>query len=219
MNGKSVETGCALSHEPSSFGSISAIGSVFRKALRQKQRRILLGATGIRQSVLTNFHLPRVLVAAASRIAPYVNDDPQPSKRHSMPGHSIWRRYGYAWVTAGFFLISLAGHWLFAWYAFVDEQQEHHQPVRTSEYVVQVTRDTLENWQSEFLQLLWQVGGLALLLYVGSPQSKEGDDRMEAKLDEILRRIDPQGGEQAIRRIDDDYAGRHTDSQYQSRAS
>jgi hypothetical protein len=101
----------------------------------------------------------------------------------------------------------------------VDEQQEHHQPVRTSEYVVQVTRDTLENWQSEFLQLLWQVGGLALLLYVGSPQSKEGDDRMEAKLDEILRRIDPQGGEQAIRRIDDDYAGRHTDSQYQSRAS
>lgn len=27
-------------------------------------------------------------------------------------------------------------------------------------------------WQSEFLQLLWQIGGLAFLLYGGSPQSK-----------------------------------------------
>jgi hypothetical protein len=47
-----------------------------------------------------------------------------------------------------------------------------------------MSRDTLENWQPEFLQLLWQVG-LALFLYVGSPQSKEGDDRKGAKLDEI----------------------------------
>jgi hypothetical protein len=49
------------------------------------------------------------------------------------------------------------------------------------------SRDTLENWQSEFLQLLWQVGGLAFLLFVGSPQSKEGDDRREEKLDILLR--------------------------------
>jgi hypothetical protein len=152
-------------------------------------------------------------------IAPYVNGDAHHQERRSMPGNSIWKRYGYAWVTAGFFVISLAGHWLFGWFAFANEQQEHHQPVRASEYVVQMTRDTLENWQSEFLQLLWQVGGLALLLYVGSPQSKEGDDRMEAKLDEILRRIDPANGEQAIRRIDEDYAGRHTDPQYISRTS
>lgn len=26
-------------------------------------------------------------------------------------------------------------------------------------------RDTFENWQSEFLQLLWQVAGLAILLH------------------------------------------------------
>jgi Domain of unknown function (DUF6766) len=32
-------------------------------------------------------------------------------------------------------------------------------------------RDTLENWQSEFLQLLWQVTGLAILLHVGSPHA------------------------------------------------
>jgi hypothetical protein len=31
-----------------------------------------------------------------------------------------------------------------------------------------------------------QVGWLALLLYVGSQQSREGDERKEAKLDAIL---------------------------------
>ena len=33
-------------------------------------------------------------------------------------------------------------------------------------------RDTLENWQSEFLQLIWQVVALTYLWYIGSPQSK-----------------------------------------------
>jgi hypothetical protein len=124
---------------------------------------------------------------------------------------SVWRRYGFAWVTAGFFLISLAGHWVFGWFAYVNEQQAHQQPVQVSEYVVQMTRDTLENWQSEFLQLVWQVAGLALLLYVGSPQSKEGNDRMEAKIDALLRRTDPEGADRVIAEIDAAYSGRETD--------
>lgn len=124
---------------------------------------------------------------------------------------SILKRYGYAWVTAGLFLFSLVGHWLFGWYAYLGEQQAHAQPVQLSEYTVQMLRDTLENWQSEFLQLLWQVGGLAILLHVGSPQSKEGDDRMEAKLDAILIAVDPERGDRTISDIDNAYEGRHTD--------
>jgi hypothetical protein len=124
---------------------------------------------------------------------------------------SIFKRYGYAWVTLGFFLISLIGHWLFAWFAYVDDQTARGQAIEVSGYLNQVTRDTLENWQSEFLQLLWQVGGLAFLLYVGSPQSKEGDDRMEAKLDAVLRKLDPADAERLIREIDEKYSGRETD--------
>jgi hypothetical protein len=121
---------------------------------------------------------------------------------------SIWKRYGYAWVTAAFFLLSLAGHWIFGWFAYVEEQREHNQPVEVSGYVVETARDTLENWQSEFLQLLWQVGGLAILLYVGSPQSKEEDDRLEEKLDAILRKLDPEGAERIIAELDQKYPGR-----------
>jgi hypothetical protein len=119
--------------------------------------------------------------------------------------------YGYAWVTLGFFLVSLVGHWLFGWFAYVDDQRAHGEPVEVPAYVVEMSRDTLENWQSEFLQLIWQVCGLAFLLFVGSPQSKEGNDRMEAKIDAILKRVDPHEAERVIAAIDDAYAGRRTD--------
>jgi hypothetical protein len=124
---------------------------------------------------------------------------------------SRFRAYGFAWVTGGFFVISLLGHWVFGWFAYVSEQLSHAQLPIFSDYLIIMMRDTLENWQSEFLQLLWQVAGLALLLYVGSPQSKEGDDRVEAKLDAMLRRIAPDEAEQIIEDIDDQYGGRHTD--------
>jgi hypothetical protein len=122
-----------------------------------------------------------------------------------IPKDPVWKRYAYGWVTLGFFVLSLVGHWLFGWFAYVGEQQTHNRPPEIGEYVVQMSRDTLENWQSEFLQLLWQVGGLAMLLYVGSPQSREGDERKEAKLDAILRKIDPDGGDRMIEMLDREY--------------
>ena len=72
-----------------------------------------------------------------------------------------------------------------------------------SDYLIQTLRDTLENWQSAFLQLLWQVGGLAVLLHLGSPLSKEGSDRLEEKIDAILRWLDPQGGARTIPNLTD----------------
>jgi hypothetical protein len=116
-----------------------------------------------------------------------------------------FRHYGFAWVTLGFFVISLIGHWLFGWYSYVNAQEEHHAPIVMAEYLVEMGRDTLENWQSEFLQLLWQVIGLAILLYVGSPQSKEGDDRKEEKLDAILRCVNPEQAEAIIKELDTKY--------------
>jgi hypothetical protein len=46
------------------------------------------------------------------------------------------------------------------------------------------------------------VGGLAILLHLGSPQSKEGNDRVEEKIDAILRRIDPESGDRTIAELD-----------------
>jgi hypothetical protein len=117
-----------------------------------------------------------------------------------------FRGYAYGWITLGLFVFSLAGHWLFGWFAYVNEQETHNVPVAIAGYLIEMARDTFENWQSEFLQLLWQVGGLALFLYIGSPSSKEGDDRHEAKLDAIIRQLAPQDGDRMIQQIDEEFA-------------
>jgi hypothetical protein len=111
---------------------------------------------------------------------------------------SVIRKYSFAWVTIGFLILSLVGHWVFGWLSYVNEQTMHAAPVEMSAFLMEMLRDTFENWQSEFLQLLWQVVGLTLLLHVGSPQSKDSEDRSEAKLDEILRRVDPEGAEKTL---------------------
>jgi hypothetical protein len=121
-----------------------------------------------------------------------------------MPGKSVWSRYSYTWVTLALFLAALAGHWLFGWYEYVDQQQQHNQPVELSSYVIQLMRGTLENWQSEFLQLVWQVAGLSFLFHVGSTQSRESGDRMEAKIDALLR-AQGRTGESTIRELDEKF--------------
>lgn len=128
-----------------------------------------------------------------------------------MPSQSFPKKYGFVLVTGAFFAGSILLHWLFGWYAYVSQQVAEQHPVVFDDYLIEMGRDTFENWQSEFLQLIWQVWGLALLLHVGSPQSKEGDDRVEAKLDVILQKLDPLNGERILAEIDENYGGRHTD--------
>jgi hypothetical protein len=112
---------------------------------------------------------------------------------------------GYLWVTLTFFVVSLAIHWTFAWFAYAEQQTEHNQPLEFIGYFNQTLRDTMENWQSEFLQLMWQVGGLSFLLYVGSPQSREGEQRLEKKLDAILQKVEPEKAQEIIKQLQKEY--------------
>ena len=129
-------------------------------------------------------------------------DSPEGPER-AAARYGVLGKYSYAWLTLAFFLVSLVLHWYFGWQAFQDESREHGQVAEFGQFATEAMRDTFENWQSEFLQLLWQVVGLAYFLYLGSPSSKENDDRLEAKIDELLRRQD--GGEALIERIDRDF--------------
>jgi hypothetical protein len=115
------------------------------------------------------------------------------------------KKFGFAWVTLGFLIITLAGHWIFGWLAYVADQRMHGAPIEVSGYVIEMLRDTFENWQSEFLQLLWQVIGLTILLYVGSSQSKDSEQRSEALLEAILRSADPKGAEKTLAEIEARY--------------
>ena len=113
------------------------------------------------------------------------------------------KKYAYAWITLAFFTVSIGLHWGLGWFAFVDEAQAHGEAAELTPYLVEMGRDTFENWQSEFLQLLWQVVGLAYFLYVGSPSSKENDDRMEAKIDALLELVGDDRGKALIEQLDE----------------
>lgn len=141
----------------------------------------------------------RFLKAGGYRITGYIT-----TLTYAFMPRTPWGRRGYLWVTLAFFLLSIVGHWIFGWFAYVEEQRQHGAVIEVSSYLIEMGRDTLENWQSEFLQLMWQVAGLALLLYVGSPQSKEGSERVEEKLDVVVRAV-TQNGDEVIQKIDRKY--------------
>ena len=113
----------------------------------------------------------------------------------------FFKKYGYGLLTLAFFLGSLLLHWYFGWQSFVADAAEHGSAPEVSQFVNETLRDTFENWQSEFLQLIWQVVGLAYFLYVGSPASREADDRLEAKVDALLHLHGDQGRDM-IRKLD-----------------
>jgi hypothetical protein len=103
------------------------------------------------------------------------------------------KAYSFGLVTGAFFLLSWLAQFLFQMVAVRNEAEQHGQPFTWSDFLPQFFSSTFENWQSEFLQLVWQAAGLALFYFWGSSQSKESDDRLEAKIDALLRErnIDP----------------------------
>jgi hypothetical protein len=105
---------------------------------------------------------------------------------------TVLHKYSFLWVVLVLFAGSLMAHWIFAWYSYLDEARDHDQPIVINEYVNMTVRDTMENWQSEMLQIMIQVGGLSILYYVGSSQSREGDERLERKIDFLLSQT-PEG--------------------------
>jgi hypothetical protein len=101
----------------------------------------------------------------------------------------IFRWYSFAWVTAGLFLLSWAGQFAAQVAQVANESGQHGQAFEWSDFWPEFLASTFENWQSEFLQLVWQAAGLAILYFVGSSQSRESDDRIEAMVREVCKRV------------------------------
>jgi len=118
------------------------------------------------------------------------------ARRHGEPPFvkPRWQKaYSFALVTGAFFLVSWAGQFIFQMITETNEARQHGQSFEWGEFLPQFLSSTFENWQSEFLQLVWQAAGLAIFYYWGSSQSRESDERIEVKLDALLRdrNLDP----------------------------
>jgi hypothetical protein len=74
------------------------------------------------------------------------------------------------------FLGSWVGHFVF-------------QVVLSGENMEQFFSSTFENWQSEFLQLFFQMMLLKYLQHKGNPESRDTQEETDKKLDEILSQL------------------------------
>jgi hypothetical protein len=100
-------------------------------------------------------------------------------------GRSVWREFGLGIGLMILFLVTWVGHGIAEWQVFTDEQAEHGETVELGDFVSQFAQSTLENWQSEFLQLFSFVALAALYIHKGSAESKDGDEKLEASLRRI----------------------------------
>ena len=88
------------------------------------------------------------------------------------------------------FFATWVGHGIAQWQRYTDEQREHRQPVEVGDFISDFGTSTLENWQSEFLQLFSFVTLAALYIHKGSAESKDGTEKMEASLRRIEEKLD-----------------------------
>ena len=90
------------------------------------------------------------------------------------------RNYSLGIVLASLWILCWAGQWFLE--VVVDSNAPDAAPV------VQWAAHTLENDQSEFLQLFSFVVLTTYFIYKGSHESKDSEERLEAKVDVLLRR-------------------------------
>jgi|SRR5215210_1650170 len=117
-----------------------------------------------------------------------------------------FKKRGYLYVTIMFFAVSWLIHGITAYNQFVEEQNQHGQSIEMNVFWNEFIRQTTENWQSEFLQLSWQIGGLMILFAVASPQDRIGDQRKEKILEKLLEiGMDKKEYEQFMKRLSEKY--------------
>lgn len=119
---------------------------------------------------------------------------PQSTEPPPRPPTGNWfRDHLLSIILASLFLITLIGHYYFQYQYEVDQAIQHGQapPAATSqEYLNSFLASMLENWQSEFLQLVSFVVLAAYFIHRGSPQSRDGDDELKADIKAIKQKLE-----------------------------
>jgi len=100
-------------------------------------------------------------------------------------GRGIWREFGLGLVLMILFFATWLAQGIAQWQTFTDEERSHGETTEVGDFVSEFGQSTLENWQSEFLQLFSFVTLAALFIHKGSAESKDSDEKVEASLRRI----------------------------------
>jgi hypothetical protein len=101
----------------------------------------------------------------------------------------VWREFGLGLSLMLLFFGTWLAQGISEWQAYTDQQREHQQPTEAGDFIAHFAQSTLENWQSEFLQLFAFVSLAALYIHKGSAESKDSEEKMEASLRRIEKKL------------------------------
>ena len=104
-----------------------------------------------------------------------------------------FQRRGLGYAIALLFVLAWLVHLFTGWQEFVAEQAAHGEMASVwgeDGYAWTWLARSFENIMSEFLQLAAFVVLTAFLIFEGSAESKDGDERLESKVDAIMSRLD-----------------------------
>jgi hypothetical protein len=108
---------------------------------------------------------------------------------HREPGRSVWREFGLGLSLMLLFLATWVAHGITEWQRYTDQQRQEGQETELGDFTAEFAQSTLENWQSEFLQLFSFVVLAALYVHKGSAESKDSEEKIEASLRRIEQRL------------------------------
>ena len=117
---------------------------------------------------------------------------PESRGRRSTGLKRLWQDYNLSIILSALFLVSWGLQTWAGWVKFSANQEEHQQVAELfgpSGYVFEWLSATMENWQSEFLQLLTFVVLTASFIHKGSHESKDSDEELKAMLRRIEERL------------------------------
>lgn len=101
----------------------------------------------------------------------------------------FWKQYSLSIVLGVLFLVSWIGQFIVELRQVSQEAEQHLRTFEWSNFWIQFWSSTLQNWQSEFLQLLTFVILTSFLIHKNSHESKDSEERIEKKVDEILKKL------------------------------
>ncbi|MFN2526412.1 MAG: DUF6766 family protein [Actinomycetota bacterium] len=110
-------------------------------------------------------------------------------QREKSTSMKLWKNFGLSLSFCALFFVTWIAQGIVQWQRFTDDQREHNEPIELGDFVADFSQSTLENWQSEFLQLFSFTIITAVLIHKGSAESKDGDDRIEAALKRIEEKL------------------------------
>lgn len=106
------------------------------------------------------------------------------------------KRHALGYIVLALFLLSWGGQFFAEAAVYMNDVREHGRSIGSvwesmgqADFWEEFAQSTLENWQSEWLQIATFVLATSIFVFQGSAESNDSETRMEAKIDALAKHV------------------------------